>query len=34
MGASIIENPAGLVYSTVSDKINVFANTNSIAFKN
>jgi hypothetical protein len=34
MGGSIIENPAGIVYSSVTEKINVFANTNSMSFKN
>ena len=34
MGGSIIDSPAGIVYSDVSDKLNVFANTNTISFKN
>jgi len=33
-GGTIVENPAGLVYSSISDRINIFANTNSISFKN
>jgi hypothetical protein len=34
MGASIAENPAGIIYSTVTDKLHLFLNTNSIAYKN
>jgi hypothetical protein len=34
MGASIIENPGGILYNQKNDRINIFANTNSISFKN
>jgi hypothetical protein len=34
MGSSMTENPAGLVYSEKTEKLTVFASTNSISFNN
>jgi hypothetical protein len=34
MGASMSDLPAGMVYSQTNDKMNIFANTNSIFFMN
>jgi hypothetical protein len=34
LGSSIMENPGGMIFNEKNNKINVFANTNSISFKN
>ena len=34
IGSTIIDMPAGMVYSQANDKMNLFGNTNSISFKN
>lgn len=34
LGASIADNPGGIIYNSINEKVNIFGNTNSIAFKN